>query len=108
MVQLVVDLAAQGAGVGKAQDGAGGSKFRGDLKGGKLDAPRAGYPRAPEATAWRSRLILDHASRHAATREGGEPGSQRGSRHAPSRRRCPLLVVFSAEALPSARGLLRY
>ena len=37
MVQLLVDLAAQVAAVGKAQDGAGGSKFSGELKGGPLD-----------------------------------------------------------------------
>jgi hypothetical protein len=38
MVQLLVDLAAQVAAVGKAQDGAGGSKFTLDeLKGGPLD-----------------------------------------------------------------------
>jgi uncharacterized protein len=38
MVQLLVDLAAQVAAVGKAQDGAGGSKFSGELKGGNPDA----------------------------------------------------------------------
>ena len=37
MVQLLVDLAGQVAAVGKAQDGAGGSKFSGELKGGTLD-----------------------------------------------------------------------
>ncbi len=37
MVQLLVGLAAQVAAVGKAQDGAGGSKFSGELKGGPLD-----------------------------------------------------------------------
>jgi ankyrin repeat protein len=37
MVQLLVDLAAQLAAVGKAQDGAGGSKFSGELKGGPLE-----------------------------------------------------------------------
>jgi len=37
MVQVLVDLAMQMKAVGKAQDGAGGSKFRGELKGGKLD-----------------------------------------------------------------------
>jgi hypothetical protein len=37
LVQLLVGFAAQVAAVGKAQDGAGGSKFSGELKGGKLD-----------------------------------------------------------------------
>jgi hypothetical protein len=37
MVQLLVDLAAQVAAVGKAQDGAGGSKFTGELRGGTLE-----------------------------------------------------------------------
>ena len=37
MVQLLVDVAAQVAAVGTAQDGAGGSKFSGELKGGTLD-----------------------------------------------------------------------
>jgi len=37
MVQLLVSLAAQVAAVGTAQDGAGGSKFSGELKGGTLD-----------------------------------------------------------------------
>jgi hypothetical protein len=37
MVQLLVDLAALVAAVGKAQDGAGGSKFNGELNGGPLD-----------------------------------------------------------------------
>ena len=37
MVQLLVDVAAQVAAVGKAQDGAGGIKFSGELKGGPLD-----------------------------------------------------------------------
>jgi hypothetical protein len=37
MVQLLLDLAAQVAAVGKAQDAAGGSKFSGELRGGTLD-----------------------------------------------------------------------
>ena len=37
LVQLLVDLATQVAAVGKAQDGAGGGKFTGELKGGPLD-----------------------------------------------------------------------
>ena len=37
MVQLLVGLATQVAAVGKAQDGAGGGKFTGELKGGPLD-----------------------------------------------------------------------
>jgi hypothetical protein len=37
MVQLLVGLATQVAAVGKAQDGAGGGKFSGELKGGPLD-----------------------------------------------------------------------
>jgi hypothetical protein len=37
MVQLLVGLATQVAAVGKAQDGAGGGKFSGKLKGGPLD-----------------------------------------------------------------------
>ena len=54
------------------------------------DDGHAGYPRAPEATARRSRLILDSASRNAGTREEGEPGSQCGSRHTPLRVRTKL------------------
>ena len=46
-----------------------------------LDDGHAGYPRATEATARRSRLILDRGIRNAGTREEGEPGSQCGSRH---------------------------
>jgi hypothetical protein len=38
MVQLLVGLATQVAAVGKAQDGAGGSKFGKELKGAPLDA----------------------------------------------------------------------
>jgi len=38
LVQLLVDLSAQIAVVGKAQDAAGGGKFTGELKGGPLDA----------------------------------------------------------------------
>ena len=44
--------------------------------------PPTSWKPSGKTTAWRSRLILDSASRIAGTREGGEPGSQCVSRHA--------------------------